>query len=107
MNLLARHLGRALFLGTFVLVFAMGSCKGFKGYCQDKMDCVNGNDADVDACVVQAESEQDRASLYGCSKWFNALRDCVETESDCDNDVYTYKDYCQDEERDYGSCMSD
>jgi hypothetical protein len=108
MNFLARHLGRALFAAVFGLAFMMGSCRSFTAYCEEATDCAEGNDADKDACVVTAETEQDRASLYGCSKWFNAYADCLQSNADCENGYYGISgNDCEDEARDYGSCMSD
>ncbi len=85
-----------------------GACDSFDDYCQALMDCADGNEADVERCVVQAEAEADRASLYGCSEYFDNYRVCLEEESECvNNDVFTPEDRCRDEEREFGSCMSD
>ena len=67
----------------------------------------HGNDADIEACKVQGEAEDDRASLYGCSDERDLLRECIELESECENDFYTVEDRCDDESLDYGSCMGD
>ena len=57
---------------------------------------------------LYVQLEADRASLYGCSDYFDNLSVCLEEESECEsNDIFTAEDRCSDEQREYGSCMSD
>jgi hypothetical protein len=101
---------RTLVMGVLV-AFAMssaGACDSYGDYCEALMDCVDGNDADIDACIVQNEAAADRASLYGCDEWFDNLQVCLEEESECvSNDIYTPENRCNDEAREFSSCMSD
>ncbi len=98
------------FLSNVCLVAAMAAvlpaCDRFGTYCEEMMDCEGGNDADVEACVAQAEETEEHASLWDCDEWFDAYFECVEVESDCDNDRYNVDgDNCDDESQDYSSCM--
>lgn len=99
-------------MGLVVCLSAAGlsaeACISFDTYCEEKNDCEDGNDADIDACVVASEAEADRASLYGCTEWFEIFAECREADSRCTNDVYgLFDNDCDDEAREYGSCMGD
>jgi hypothetical protein len=87
---------------------SLDACLSFDTYCEERTDCLDGNDADVDACVVSEEAEEDRASLYGCTDEFEVFVECREQESTCENDQYVLlNNDCDDESREYSSCMGD
>jgi hypothetical protein len=96
------------FVGALLLVPLATSCQSFADYCAEQNDCHDGNDRDLEHCEDSQSVESDRASLYGCSDEFDALFECTEAEAECENDNYgVFDDSCEDEQRDYGSCMSD
>jgi hypothetical protein len=91
--------------------FGLGltGCNPFASYCSDAMECVGGNDADIDACIVDAETAEDRAAVWGCEAEFDALVDCIEAESKCENNSegnkrYTTDGDCDNEEEDLDEC---
>jgi hypothetical protein len=92
-------------------LFQAASCRSFTAYCEEAMDCMGGNEADIEACKEDSEAEADRASLYGCSDEFDLLADCQEAESECedagDDGIYTSEDRCESESEDFGRCMAD
>ena len=94
--------------GALLLALGVGGCSRFGDICQAATDCANGNDRDLDACIVDAEAAADRADLFGCTEWFNEYRDCIESRSRCQNNVYGLAvDDCQNEHERYSSCMSE
>jgi hypothetical protein len=97
-----------LVLTAFLGLAAAGSCTSYHDYCEEKSNCEVGNDEDVEACEVEREHSADRASLYGCSEYYDAYQECLELESVCINSVYTLEATdCNDQGQDLGSCMSD
>ncbi|MEM1034344.1 MAG: hypothetical protein AAGN82_28670 [Myxococcota bacterium] len=97
-------------LGVTVLLAGSVGCLGgrnFGDFCEERVDCQDGNDADREACEVENGAEEERASLFGCAAEFDLFAACAEEESSCENDVYTFEDDCEDEARDYSNCMSD
>jgi hypothetical protein len=106
-------------IGIWVGMISLGSgaCRSFNDYCTEAMDCVKGNDADIEACEAQAKAAEDIASNHGCSEWFDAFFECVEGAASCrgtgDAKVYTHinptsgKDPCEEEAIDYAGCMND
>jgi hypothetical protein len=93
--------------GALLLMPLAASCESFNQHCTDQADCDGGNEQDIEACEVSNEAESDRASLYGCSEFFDLRQECIESNADCENDVYGLEgDDCQEELLDYENCMS-
>jgi hypothetical protein len=93
-------------LGLVGLMSGLTACNRFGDYCQAMMDCERGNDKDVDACVAQAKTAADDASMWDCDKWFDALFDCLEASSTCNNRQYgDHDDRCKGESEDYAACI--
>ncbi|MBW2522873.1 MAG: hypothetical protein JRI23_01795 [Deltaproteobacteria bacterium] len=103
MRRFSRWVARSAFAAA--LVWAAGACNPYGDYCEAMMDCEGGNDADVEACIEEAEGAEEVASLWDCDEYFDELFTCVEEKSDCESDYYTPGDSCQDEEEDYEACM--
>jgi hypothetical protein len=94
-----------------VAVLAVGSmgCNRFSAPCADAMDCVNGNDMDIDACIAEAEAAADEADAYDCATEFDALFECKVDRSHCYRDSANYWHYgpeasCDFEQRDLSDC---
>ena len=107
---MTRILFRLTLMGAFtaLMITSAGACDNFGQFCEDFIDCIDGNEADVDACIEVQEAEEERASLYGCGEWFDNRQDCYNEEARCEGqDTFTAENRCRDEERDYNSCMSD
>ena len=104
MNRWTVRLSRGCLLAA--LVVALPACDRYGAYCEEMMDCEGGNEMDVDACIAEAEEAEEHASLWDCDEWFDLLFECIEAESDCDNDHYGVDgDNCDSEQEDYSSCM--
>lgn len=84
-----------------------GACsRSFDAYCDDFSDCIDGNTEDTNACIRAVEAEEEVAALFGCQEEFDALQDCREDESDCENDsFFVPANECNDEEREYSNCI--
>lgn len=95
-------------VGALVLTLAAVGCNRFGDFCAAATDCEDGNEADADACRIQVEAEQDRASLYGCDQWFDEYWQCYEDRATCRNGNYGLDvDDCANEDERYSSCMSE
>ena len=100
--------GTGLLLGLVYLGVVAQSCLSFDAYCDEVVDCEDGNEADMEACVVANEAAEDRASLYGCTDEFEIFFECLEAEAKCEDDRYTLTgNDCDDESREYQSCLGD
>ncbi len=108
MNRCTAFLSHASLLAA--LAVTLHACNPYGDYCQEAMDCEGGNEADIDACVVDIEEAEEHASLWDCDEWFDAAFECAEVESECENDRYgvpTDSDghsRCEDEQEDYQAC---
>lgn len=98
-------------LGGLALMIAAATsgCSTYGSYCEAAMDCMGGNDADIEACEINQDEAEEIASIRDCSAEFDALFACVEEESSCEEiatvEVYTYGNDCENEEEDYNDCM--
>lgn len=54
-----------------------------QSYCDDRESCLNGNSADVDACVASFKGQRDVASDIGCGDEFDTYYDCVIGKASC------------------------
>ena len=87
------------------LLSVASACDRYGTYCADKVDCEDGSDADVEACIVQQEEAEERASLWDCDEWYDLWFECAETGYDCDNKVWAdHDDKCGDESDDKNAC---
>jgi hypothetical protein len=106
-----RRTGRrvlGLVFGFLAVGLTAEGCGSFQTICEEAIDCENGNDADVDACVVTLDAEEERASLYGCTEWYDLYAECREKDSQCQmNRFGLFNNDCDDEARDFSSCMGD
>lgn len=91
---------------ALMLVTATGCGRSFDVYCEEQVDCLDGNTEDTDACIRREEAEEERASLFGCSEEYDEYQDCVEKEATCENDnFFVPANECEDEGRAYGNCV--
>jgi len=80
-------------------------CESFTTYCEDQNSCHDGNEQDLEACIVDKEHESEAASEFGCGDEFSTFQDCVEEKAECNNDVFGLDgDDCEDESREYSKC---
>ena len=74
-----------LFPWLIVSALAAQGCGGpdIDAICQEREQCLAGNEADIEACVVSFEGVSDLASDIGCGDEFDAYWICQETQASC------------------------
>jgi len=70
------------------------------------MDCEGGNDADLDACVVDSEATEDVAYTYDCGDFWEDLVACTDERSRCGNNNFGPGDDCDAEENRLADCIN-
>ena len=104
MKRLPRTLGSAI---IFLIACTVGGCAPYSSMCADEMDCRDGNDADIDACIIGYESSEELGDLHGCGDFWNRCIDCRYEQAHCENsDVWTDDGDCSDEWNDYNDCVN-
>lgn len=79
-------------------------CGGYGAVCADAMDCVGGNDADIEACEIQAEAQEERAAINGCDQEFSDWAACFEEKATCADRSFSDRGYCEREAEDLERC---
>ena len=101
-----KRLPRTLALAALALAGTVLGCAPYGALCADEMDCREGNDADIDACIVQYETQEEISGIYGCDDLWDQYLDCASQEFRCDNgNQWTYGGDCSDEWNDYNDCV--
>ena len=95
------HLG--IWLAVFAVPGLVGCTSRARSFCDSKIQCEGGNDADVEACVIGVESSEDVAAAYDCGSAFDKAADCVETAGRCD--AGKYKSSCDAEDDALEACI--
>jgi hypothetical protein len=104
MRVLRRCLGPLALSAAAWGIIGCGS--GYGAYCEDYMDCVGGNDADVEACEVLQVAAEDIAGVDGCSEQWDEYYACLDEESRCSNNDFGPGDSCNVERDRYQSCRN-
>ncbi len=99
-------------LGIVVGLVGCGSLlSGYNQYCEEYVDCLDGNDEDEQVCVLELQESERIAKVYGCKDDFADYMDCMKEEADCESagssDYWTAEDGCEDEHDDYMDCLLD
>jgi hypothetical protein len=102
MRWLERTLSLAVLLAASV---AAGGCSRYGGFCADAMDCERGNDADLDACEIELNREEDQADTRGCAPEWDDYYACLEEASRCDNRVWNDRDNCKSARSNWLDCI--
>jgi len=83
----------------------------FKEYCEDRVDCADGNSDDEDACMLNIHNDRRVARVYGCEDDYMDYMACMKEDADCESygryDYWTAEGACEDDFEDYVDCMSD
>jgi hypothetical protein len=95
-----------------VLLLGCGTMfSGFKEYCEERVDCIDGNEDDEQACVVGIDNDRRMARVYGCEDDYMDFMECMKEDADCESsgryDYWTAEGDCEDDYEDYVDCMSD
>ena len=73
-------------------------------HCQDRMDCENGNEKDVQACEIDEDAADDIANLEGCDKQRDEYVDCRVEEARC-NQNHWDAPKCEPERTRWQDCV--
>lgn len=103
MSWLKGTFGCVVFIGA---LFATG-CSPYPSLCEAQMDCEGGNDADIDACVVLLEAQEDIADTYDCGDFFDDYVACSDERSSCSNDNFGPGNDCNSERDRWSDCVND
>jgi hypothetical protein len=73
-------------LGIGVLAAALAGCGGpdHEALCEQQVECIGGNDKDLEACVATLDYVEGVSSDVGCSDEYDAYFECRESELECD-----------------------
>ncbi|HSO00084.1 MAG TPA: hypothetical protein VLS89_17445 [Candidatus Nanopelagicales bacterium] len=92
-------------IALLLVATATGCGSGYGALCEDAMDCADGNDADIEACIIDLERREEIAAIYGCEDQWDDYYLCVEEEADCRGDLFGPGLDCADEELDLNQCL--
>jgi hypothetical protein len=72
-------------LGLALLAVGSAGCGGpdNDGACDQLHNCIGGNDADYDACVISLERYEDDADLQGCDDEYDVWFECYFANATC------------------------
>ena len=70
-------------LGVALALGAVGCSDQMKDYCDKMVTCEGGNDKDKDVCKDRIRGEEDAADDYDCGDQFDAVLDCIVSNSTC------------------------
>ena len=93
---------RAMTVVGLVAVVGCGTLfSGFKEYCQEAVDCLDGNNEDEKACMVHIDNEKRLARVYGCQDYHTDYLVCMKDNAGCEDyygqDYWTDGGDCNDE----------
>ena len=66
-----------------MMTIAVGCGPDLQSICEQAEDCHGGNEKDVEACVVQMETEQELVDDIGCSDEYDEYMECYEGSAEC------------------------
>jgi hypothetical protein len=90
---------------SLLALASLAGCGGWSSFCTDRMDCLKGNDADIDACQVELDAEEDRATVAGCTDAWDAFASCAQDNYKCKDQVFSDNDACKKQNDAYAECM--
>ena len=74
-------------------------------YCNEQMDCIDGNRKDVKGCIVSIQNSRRLARQYGCQSEYAEYVSCIKDEGECNGESWDHD--CFDELEDYWECLED
>jgi hypothetical protein len=98
-------------LGVVLAIGAAGCSDQMRDYCDKMVACEGGNDKDKDACKDTLRGQEDAADDYDCGDQFDAVLDCVVSNSTCQSGNYssfnesTSTDACATQEAALTACV--
>ncbi len=78
----------------------VGCGPDYDAICQEVVDCAGGNEADLEACIREAERQEEIADIEGCGDEWEEMIVCIEEEASCESTptgmACTTTDECRD-----------
>lgn len=103
LRLIAFTLGTAAFAS-----FAIPGCATpADELCDLQCDCTRCSDRARDECGINANANEDSASIYGCSAEYDEYIQCALEDNDCDDNSFEIDSSCADELEDLQKCVAD
>ena len=100
--------------GVLVLLSVSGCgsmLSGLNEYCEERADCIDANEEDEKACVVDIRNSQRIARVYGCEDDYVDYIECMKDEADCESqgryEYWTDRGECEDDLDDWLDCLAD
>lgn len=81
-------MGRRIWAATatagacLIFGYALG-CSPYSNYCNEQVECLDGNDADIVACKEDLSGQAGYYLAYECEDHWQTYFECLENESDC------------------------
>lgn len=100
-----KRLPRTLGWAIFAIACTLGACTPYGDLCQREMACRGGNDADIDACIIEYDRRESRSDLNNCGDFLDRYLTCFDVQVVCEGGVWTDKGDCGDERKDLNDCI--
>lgn len=81
---------------ALVAAFASGCSDPYATICERGATCAAANDLAIDACVIEQQSREDVAAIYGCDQQWNDYVDCMVDNGTCSGDKLSGCDTLKD-----------
>jgi hypothetical protein len=101
----------ARWLPLLAMTWAAIGCDSYSAYCEKALACQNPNEADLEACIINQDAEEDVADVNGCADQYNKAFECRDTKGRCVTDAeghvaYQSGDVCKAENDLLGQCIN-
>ena len=106
-KIVTRHLALLAFLGVPVSFVAGQGCTVSTQLCDLFCECEHCNDRQEDDCQIVVQESLDRGAAYQCETEVDAYWDCALQKNDCDDNVFSVDEGCNDERDDLYECVDD
>lgn len=107
MSFVEKTLGCAVLVGALFAPLFVAGCSPYPSLCEAEMDCEGGNDADIDACVVVYEAQEDVADTYDCGDFYDDYIACFDERARCSGDSFDANNDCNSERDRWSDCVND
>jgi hypothetical protein len=102
MNLSYDKLASSLGAGLALLAFGAGCANPYVDVCERGAICRSASDRDIDACIIEQESREEIASIWGCDDQWSAYIDCMTERGTCSGDKLSG---CDDQKDAWKRCV--
>lgn len=94
----------------WILFVTLIGCSSSVGeYCEEYVDCLDGNETDEAACAQNMANERRLSQVYGCIEDYQEYSKCMLEEAECESmggqDYWSPGEDCADETSDLLQCI--